>query len=65
MRFRLRTLLIVLAKFFWRAPPRTADGCCAYCRNNDSNLQEVPGPIGTGGVFVCKECADSCISLVS
>lgn len=61
----LRTLLIVLARFFWREPLPAADGCCAYCRKDDSNLQEVPGPLGTGGVFVCKECADSCVSLVS
>jgi hypothetical protein len=35
---------------------------CAYCRQ-ERPIVEVGGPLSTGGVFVCAECARRCISL--
>lgn len=37
-------------------------GTCAYCQG-DRTLVEVRGPLGTGGVFVCEQCATSCLSI--
>jgi hypothetical protein len=59
----LRTLL--LSAFFgphkrgWGFGKR---GTCAYCRQ-ERQLVEVSGPIGTGDVLVCRECADACIAI--
>jgi hypothetical protein len=71
MRYRLCTLLITalfgpMARG-WDIWPRFfgfgSRGLCAYCRKT-RQLVEVPGPIGTGDVFVCQECADACLSLI-
>ena len=60
----LRSLLSRIAGCFKPAVVSRPPSCaCAYCRNTDDQLQEVPGPLGTGGVFVCRKCARSCIAL--
>ena len=37
-------------------------GLCAYCRQ-ERQLFEVPGTIGTGNVFVFRECENACIAI--
>src|SRR4051812_48734852 len=64
---RLRTLLTGIlfgpSMRGWRNWAGDRQGPCAYCRQ-ERQLVEVPGPIGTGNIFVCRTCADSCIAIV-
>jgi len=38
-------------------------GACAYCQQQ-RKLCEVLGPLGTGGVFVCRPCAIACVAII-
>jgi hypothetical protein len=74
MRYRLRTLMMqiafgrelkgweVCARAF-HVKDESPVGDCAYCRKN-RKLAEVIGPLGLGGVFICRECAATCVTLV-
>jgi hypothetical protein len=73
MRFPLRKLLMNIAfgrelrglevcaqALGWKF--RAGEGPCAYC-HKQRFLFETPGPLGVGGVLVCQECAEACISI--
>ena len=75
MLHRLRTLLLMLAfgkelrglEVFAKAfglDSRPGARRCAYCQKA-SWLVEVPGPLGVGGVLVCRECSRACISFTA
>ena len=74
MRYRLWTLLMQIAfgrKFegleicarAFRYQDDAREGLCAYCQQ-ERKLVEALGPLGLGGVFVCRECATACVAVV-